>query len=302
MLQWHGPNLVKLLPSVPSCVQGESFVPDGRYHEIRFTNVLNRYFDRLMAIIIEHILGWDRVKGAPHAGGGLFGRVTAFYAATESQNSTGDLHAHMLVWIEGLPTSVKEYYELWERTGYRESVGAYAESVISVKLPHSTNACPQCHSQAVASVPFTQEAYKKPVNRAQSFPAAICNNCNKKFGGDEFLQQQITDRALQLNVDTAELAEDMIARHIASPLPLPMPFAEDDTTSLVFCKALLTYQNHYWHHSKSCFKPTNRIPKGNICRMFFPKESEEAAVGDDGRVHIERPIKHEYVNGVRTWG
>ncbi|ETO80797.1 hypothetical protein F444_04777, partial [Phytophthora nicotianae P1976] len=69
-----------------------------------------RYFDYLMNVFIEVALNWNMEAGCTRAEGGLFGCTTAFFAATEAQNSTGSLHTHMLIWIKDMPATVDDYY------------------------------------------------------------------------------------------------------------------------------------------------------------------------------------------------
>lgn len=81
-----------------------------------------RYFDKLMHILTRDVFDWDIANGRSGTSGGVFGRTKAFFAATKSQNSTDSPHAHILVWIEGLPTTVTEYYALLKNERYRRSM------------------------------------------------------------------------------------------------------------------------------------------------------------------------------------
>ncbi|ETK85323.1 hypothetical protein F441_09983 [Phytophthora nicotianae CJ01A1] len=51
------------------------------------------YFERVMTVIIEVLLGWDQKMHEPTKGGGIFGIVGAYGAAAKTQQS-GDLHGH----------------------------------------------------------------------------------------------------------------------------------------------------------------------------------------------------------------
>ncbi|KAF4128939.1 Helitron helicase-like domain at N-terminus [Phytophthora infestans] len=78
-----------------------------------------RHFDRLMDIFIDVVLNRDSDQGCSQKDSGLFGHTKSFYAATESQNSTGSLHSHMLIWIENMPSTVDEYYTMCSSEGFR---------------------------------------------------------------------------------------------------------------------------------------------------------------------------------------
>ncbi|KAE9263368.1 hypothetical protein PF008_g32382 [Phytophthora fragariae] len=56
-----------------------------------------RYYDAIVSLFIEVLLNYDWVRARSKEGAGIFGVTKAFYLSTESQNSTGDLHGHMLI-------------------------------------------------------------------------------------------------------------------------------------------------------------------------------------------------------------
>ena len=58
------------------------------------------HFERVLEIVIERIIGWDRKNGRPHKGGGLFGIPKAWLRVVEEQSRL-TLHAHFLIWIYG---------------------------------------------------------------------------------------------------------------------------------------------------------------------------------------------------------
>ncbi|KAG6947642.1 hypothetical protein JG687_00015974 [Phytophthora cactorum] len=91
-----------------------------------------RYFDRIMAVFIEVVPNWDMDNNCSRRGPGLFGCTKAFYAATESQNSTGYLHTHMLIWIEGMPSTVDEYYQMCSLDCFRSAMIKYVDAVATL--------------------------------------------------------------------------------------------------------------------------------------------------------------------------
>ncbi|KAF1790917.1 hypothetical protein GQ600_27126 [Phytophthora cactorum] len=85
---------------------------------------------------------------------GLFGCTKASYAATESQNSTGSLHTHMLIWIDGMPSTVDEYYRIW----LRAAMTKYVDAVATSNVPLVTKNCPSCGVGTISSVEFHRKA------------------------------------------------------------------------------------------------------------------------------------------------
>ncbi|KAE9090113.1 hypothetical protein PF005_g19196 [Phytophthora fragariae] len=81
-----------------------------------------RYFDRIVNTFIDVVLNWDTDNNCARREPGLFGCTKAFYAATESQNSTGSLHTHMLIWVDGMPSTVDDYYRMCSLDRFRATM------------------------------------------------------------------------------------------------------------------------------------------------------------------------------------
>lgn len=78
-------------------------IPNG---EFRFKLIAKKpvaaalYFERILEIVIERMIGWDVKKCQPLEGGGIFGVPKAWLRVVEEQSRL-TLHAHFLVWIYG---------------------------------------------------------------------------------------------------------------------------------------------------------------------------------------------------------
>ena len=59
------------------------------------------YYQLVLDIVIEEVIGWDVKKQSARPEGGLFGKPLAFTASTEEQGRT-TLHTHFQLWIEGM--------------------------------------------------------------------------------------------------------------------------------------------------------------------------------------------------------
>ena len=66
----------------------------------RFPVAAALYFERVLDIVIENIIGWDSRNRRPHKVGGIFGIPKAWLRVVEEQSRL-TLHAHFLIWIYG---------------------------------------------------------------------------------------------------------------------------------------------------------------------------------------------------------
>ncbi|GMF26426.1 unnamed protein product [Phytophthora fragariaefolia] len=103
-----------------------------------------RYFDRIVNICIDMVLNWDTDNNCARKEPGLFGSTKAFYAATESQNSTGSLHTHMLIWVDGMPSTVDDYYRMCSLDRFRAAMVKYVDAIASSNVPLDISSCPSC--------------------------------------------------------------------------------------------------------------------------------------------------------------
>ena len=58
------------------------------------------HFERIIALVIKHIIGWDTKSGKAFKKGGLFGHAKAWLISVEEQARL-TLHGHGLIWICG---------------------------------------------------------------------------------------------------------------------------------------------------------------------------------------------------------
>jgi hypothetical protein len=89
-----------------------------------------------MQLVIDVVIGWDARRHRPNKEPGLFGIPKGYCISTESQNS-GNLHAHMLLWVAGLPATSEEPRDLGMLERYRRAVCSVN---VPVGLP---TRCPQ---------------------------------------------------------------------------------------------------------------------------------------------------------------
>ncbi|OWZ10292.1 hypothetical protein PHMEG_00016877, partial [Phytophthora megakarya] len=224
-----------------------------------------RYFDHLMRIFIEVVLSWDLDKNCARPDPGLFGYTKGFFSATESQNSTGSLHAHMLIWIQKMPSTVEEYYRMCSSERFREAMIKYVDAIATSSVHLDMSGCPYCGQCSIVPLELTRESFRKSRFGASRCSTTTCQQRKKTFGADELITEHIRKTAAAIDVPVCE--RDDVFHLIAKSRPLSRVCSSTSAEAIAIARALVTYQHHHWFHSKSCFKVTKRTPKGNVCRM-----------------------------------
>ncbi|ETN12062.1 hypothetical protein PPTG_09710 [Phytophthora nicotianae INRA-310] len=254
-----------------------------------------RYFDYLMNMFVNVVLNWNMDKGCPRDEPGLFGHTVSFFAATESQNSTGSLHAHMLIWIKNMPSTVDEYYAMCASERFRAAMVKYVEAISTANVPLDMEKCPSCENGTIKPLELQRLAFKKPRAGASRPATSCCDFCGVNFGADEL----IVKSCMHATKDVNGLAYDdaKVFQIIASSRPLPRCFDRLSEEAIVCSRALVYHQHHHWFHTNSCFKATKRTPNGDVCRMFMPKETcTETKWTPEDRIEIKRGAGNEYIN------
>jgi hypothetical protein len=154
--------------------------------------------------------------------------------------------------------------------------------------------CPFCNSGDLIKKELTKAAFKKPLDRTKPPVIAVCESCSRELDCTLFLDKSIESEASD---SLSQLSAASIEFAICDDKPLPRIVNRNDLQSLKLAKSLLQYQQHSWKHTKSCFKPTPRTPRGNICRFFKPEElQDESKFVEDYQYALKREIGHNFLN------
>ncbi|KAK1935190.1 ATP-dependent DNA helicase pfh1 [Phytophthora citrophthora] len=251
-----------------------------------------RYFLRVMKTVVEVLLGWDPKLNAPKRGGGIFGVVRAFGAATETQLA-GDLHVHIAVWLYGFPTTAEAYGEALNRdSAFKLRIVDLADSVLSTKPPCIINErrCPKCLAMdSLQAVIPGIDAFRRPAAGASPPLTAECKVCHQGFR-----DKDIMELSLKAVADEHHVRVDASAADFQKCRPAEATDSDPLASSLL----VRDLQTHYWNHCKSCFKSTLRTPKASVCRFFKPTEVNCGSTTIDGntQLRLHRAIGCEYVN------
>ena len=67
---------------------------------IKFPGITALNFERIVDIVLDEVVGWDRKNNCARSEPGLFGIPLAYGGAIEEQGRM-TLHIHLIVWLEG---------------------------------------------------------------------------------------------------------------------------------------------------------------------------------------------------------
>ena len=113
-----------------------------------------------MNIVIDFIFGWDTKKGCSKSSPGFFGFTKAWFGSTEAQNSL-NLHCHFLLWIEGMPTTLKDFQAKCDNAQlhFKSLLLNYVTSRITNSLPiDPITHCPTCKTGLLIKKELTKAA------------------------------------------------------------------------------------------------------------------------------------------------
>lgn len=91
------------------------------------------FFHFLIRTILHTLFGIKTTKHKVKVKMGIFGRVRAYFGVVESQNR-GSLHLHLILWLEGAPTS-EEMQELLRDAEFRARILAYIRANLRAHVP-----------------------------------------------------------------------------------------------------------------------------------------------------------------------
>ncbi|OWZ01278.1 hypothetical protein PHMEG_00027371 [Phytophthora megakarya] len=245
-----------------------------------------KYFLRVVDTIIEDVLGWNQNVHAPKRGGGIFGIVRAFGAAAETQVA-GDLHAHLAVWLQGLPTTSIEYREFMETNpDFWGRFVRLVDRVLVTKPPclADERQCPVCFAEnSLKPVVPGIDAFRRPTHGTSPPVTSECNVC-----GVEFRDKGIIDHAVQSMADSQHVLVDVQSTDFEKCRPPSKDAFGDLATSLL----VRDVQVHYWNHSKSCFKVSDPLWIYNVAKFIVIEIVDRPGLS----IRLHRAIGCEYVN------
>jgi len=218
------------------------------------------YFVHVIETIITKLFSWNVNKQCSNETPGLFGYTKGFFVSTESQNS-GNLHAHILLWIHGLPKSISEYENLSDVK--LEELKDYEKRHIQKNMPVELRKdCVACECE-LSVVPLPVTAYHRPFAKYGESPVARCHNC--QF---DLTCSQLIDEAVAID---PQLRLKLVEYSICKTNALEFPTSEDPVAKQILAALLVEVQVHNWQHSASCNKKSQRTSDKKCCRFMIPQ-------------------------------
>jgi hypothetical protein len=255
-----------------------------------------RWFDHIVGIMIDKVLGFSETECRPYARGGFFGTVRAYFGCVEAQGR-GSLHMHTLIWVAGFPpTHADLIVKCQQDPAFVHAVRQFAESISQhsfavgpTQLSCSTEGCLGSRDDLI-DVPVAQNQRPTKLSAHNKEPFTIqCQRC-KRFQHSTAVVQKYVQKFLDprfINVSNDEL--------LRTPLQ-HMPVTEAEF-ALVTQFQLATVA-HDPCHRQSCFKS-----KGTGCRYGFPLDIVSLntcpEVTPDGilRLNLPREVGSAWLTG-----
>lgn len=206
------------------------------------------------------IFNRDGQRRCPREGFGIFGTKKAFFVSTESQNSTGSLHAHLLLWISEMPTTVMECYELCTCEAFKNSMLKYVDLIVTANLPIPISECPRCEQGQVNPTDYTQRAFERPRRNSTRPVTSLCSDCGHAYGATDLIDDTLNQIVCNLSLGSQQFSEQAIFKHVATPRPLPRSCNGNLLSAVITTKALLYYQTSI--RSRASKKLTERLLQG----------------------------------------
>ena len=230
-------------------------------------------FEQVLAITIEHLLGWDVGGRCNNDIEGVFGDVDAWFYAVEEQGRK-TLHAHFLIWIKNWSGLLKRLYEESTRAAAAAELATYIDEVMQVKLTgdkplevavqHECTGTPDI--EKCSQQDFRNLRYKHGMSQFGDEDIARCKTCDNSFSSEDIARKTMERIGIDADDEKRKLRmQVLLMRHLSG---------DEDIGNAAVCQVVGELHNlHSSRHVRSCFK------KDKCCRMHVPnRECEETTV------------------------
>ena len=250
------------------------------------------FYDCMLEIVIEEVIGWDLKKNEARPGGSLFGIPIAFTSSTEEQGRK-TLHSHFLIWLKNFQERIAKLYSAnqRERKAAQRDLCNFIDSISSCSLfdqskfgqgqprtafPHDCPVQPQFRKLPVVvedqELRFLRhEEGEKALNRR----FAYCPHCVHCWTNEELVQSYLIYGAkiegLMQYPDSVKRLKAMAVEYQKSPAGSLPPKIEVINAA---------YSQHM-HATKGCFgssEPKKRKAptcSNRECRYRYPQSKRK---------------------------
>jgi hypothetical protein len=222
-------------------------------------------FEQVLAITIEHLLGWDVSKRCNNDIEGVFADVNTWSYAVEEQGRK-TLHAHFLIWIKSWSALLRRLYNENTRSAAAAELVTYMDEVMTTKLtgheplelsvPHECSRMPDI--EKCSQQDFRNLRYKHGMSQFRDEGILRCKTCASTFSSEDITKQTMEGIGIDAHDEKCKLRmRVMLMQHLSGDV--------DVGTSGVCPLVGKLHNLHSSRHVRSCFKK-----KDNCCRMHVP--------------------------------
>ena len=255
------------------------------------------FYECMLEIVIEEVIGWDLKKNEARPEGGLFGIPLAFTASTEEQGRK-TLHTHFLIWLKEFQKRREKLYSesTREQKAAEKDLCDFLDGIASCSLFDQSK-----YGRCQPSTAFPHECLVEP--RFRKLPVVVsdqelrylrhqlgeqhyrgrfadCPHCGHRWTNEELVQSYLIHGAkiegLKQYPDNVRRLKSMAIEYQKSPAGSPPPPTE----------IIEAGWNHHIHAGKACFGKSQRKKKSGEkrkasnasnreCRYRFPQRKRQ---------------------------
>ena len=261
-----------------------NFVLDCQSLRVDYPGMCAWDFQQVIAIVIEHVIGWDREKKCNKDNYGMFGDIDAWCSATEEQNRK-TLHSHFLLWVKNWNDLLRRLHDLEEQNMAIQEMIVYTTRTICTQLFGATDAVVCCNPDCSTGGGMEECSVQDIRNLRHKCGETDfggrnlfqCNECNTGATSEDVVEHQL--KSILPYSDETRIWDDsynltkrqvqMEMMLLGGSLPLEKNRKENKEESELRNERIVNTSLRNLHHSKhckTCFKGQNR----KECRMKLP--------------------------------
>jgi len=159
------------------------------------------YFNQIMNIIVDVLMGRDRKLQCRTPSGGLFNFCKRFLTSTKFQGY-GNLHAHWLVYTHGMPTTTTRFLQFIRNPNsmIMNHFITHQTTIFQMEIPVLIGAiCPN-YDGFLQLVVLHVSTFKMPKQNTCAPMVANCPTCKNCFTSEHFLKKTTTKLATSIGI------------------------------------------------------------------------------------------------------
>ena len=271
----------------------KEFVLNSANTRVAFPSLCAFDFENVIAITIEHFLGWDEKKRRNIHNKGLFGNLDCFAYAVEEQGRK-TLHAHFLLWINNWDKILDGLGDPSKRENVAKVLKEYTSSIMTSRLHSNRQLNCRCGNSLYNSIKCSTQDLRNL--RTQECQTSIggrnivkCLNCDVGYTSDGLARLAVDEQLMLSRIQNDDEQDDLFdseelwfknsvksKRQVMMELKVIHEVLKQQKEHYIPDQLSDRYKNtdfiitalknlHSSEHSRNCFK------KDYECRMQLPK-------------------------------